>query len=233
MLGRRISLLELTPGDLSSPLQAEAGTQPSTLQSESSTKTSSQTSTAQRGDVQAAQAAQAAQTRLLTEGIALPGCEPWRHYPLLDPERLLRAFDVGGTRDSLTWLDFCREATAIDSAYFESPVGFILVQRIKLGVSAEVHGGAWRQRRAVAASAIDPATHAMLNLICREWKLSVLLSSYPSRNRGAAQWDARFGFEATGLIPMADVWGGSADNLILTARFSRGASGGGDEGGAR
>lgn len=192
--------------------------QPSTSPLVSSTKTSLPTSTVLRDDA-AERAERGLANELVANGIALPGCEPWRSYPLLTPERLLRAFATGGLRDAMTWLDFCRAATQPDSAFFECSVAWMVAQNIKHGVSAEIHGGAFAGRRKVAEAEVDPGARALLDLMCVEWKLRVLNSSYPSRNRAAAQWDARFGFERTGMIPLADVWQGEADNLILTARF--------------
>lgn len=187
---------------------------------ESSTKTSRPTSIAQPASTIASV------EDMTRDGVPLDGLEPWRYFPLLSPERVIRAFSTGGLRDSMDWIEFSKELKA--GLYFESTVGWIAVQKLIQNCSAEIHGGAFAGRRAMPAEDIDPATHRLLDAICEWFNLPVLLSAYPLRNKAAAAWDARFGFERTGVIPLADIWGGKPDSLVVTARYR----GGNDKGAA-
>lgn len=157
--------------------------------------------------------------RMMLEGIELPlACRPWRYYPLPTADRLLRAFACGGQRDSIDWLRFCQISTASDSAFFESSVGWLALQNIHPGASAEVHGGAFGGRRGSGDTLIVEPTHALLDYIQTSFNLPVLLSFYAEHNTGAGLWDARFGFKKMGVIPLQDFWNGVPRNVIVTAR---------------
>jgi hypothetical protein len=151
-------------------------------------------------------------------GIPLPGCDPWRWFPVLLPEQILRAADAYAPflRDGESWLTLAGRFTA--GLFFEHPDGWLLADNLRPGLSAEIHGTSYSGHSHLD---VDSGLDTLFTHLLTNYDLQALNAFLPTHAVGAQRWLERHGFSFVGLAPFNGLWHGEPKHIHIYTLYRK------------